>query len=549
MNEVLVEYDYVAKESDELTIKKGDIIKDVIKKTGGWWEGVLNNKKGMFPDNFVRSLDKDSVVLRNSKDVSRIRQCRVVFSYNQDHEDELNLQVGDVIDIIGEEEEGWWRGILNGKQGVFPSNFVKEIPFQPNPSNRLSSVNIGNENETKPPKLPSKPTKLLCEATYPYKAQNEDELSFKEGDIITIVNKESPDPGWWQGELNGKIGFFPDNFVVLISNSDSQNSSKEDRKSVTKAFPETGAIKTVSVASQRKSLEHKPEKKDADVNISNKSPPIPNKKPAVSIKKSPSGSGAGILSEIKKKIVDVVDGTSSSKIVQKEQSDYENAFDQVERKSLLSDVRATRVKAPGRRPPTTATLKDDQPPTISNGTAETEVQEQVGDSEVKPRLREWEKHKAPWLEEMKQNQVKRTMTSVETEEENKPTEKEVNIFQPVSPPNMKSKIPQEPEKHNQIPVRHSVPHIPNKDIPKELPVSTSQSVIIPKDSSSPKVSPVKPGMSKNLVSQADIIQRLEKLEETVQKQHQLIEDLRNRLQIEIEMRSFLQEKVMQNVQV
>ncbi|CAG9840613.1 unnamed protein product [Diabrotica balteata] len=94
MNEVIVEYDYTAKESDELTIKKGDIIKDVVKKPGGWWEGVLKDKKGMFPDNFVRPLDKDGVVFRNSKDVCRIKQCRVVFSYNQDHEDELNLKVG-----------------------------------------------------------------------------------------------------------------------------------------------------------------------------------------------------------------------------------------------------------------------------------------------------------------------------------------------------------------------------------------------------------------------------------------------------------------------
>lgn len=32
-------------------------------------------------------------------------------------------------------------------------------------------------------------------------------------------------------------------------------------------------------------------------------------------------------------------------------------------------------------------------------------------AEVKPKLREWEKHKAPWLEEMKLNQAKRTSTS------------------------------------------------------------------------------------------------------------------------------------------
>lgn len=156
-----MEHDYFAKEPDELTIKKGDIIKDVVKKSGGWWEGLLKDKRGMFPDNFVRLLDKDpSVVLRSKKDVSRIRQCRVVFSYSQEHEDELNLNVGDVIDIVGEVEEGWWKGTLNGKEGVFPSNFVEEIASQPTPSLR-EEASIG-VLELKAPKLPAKPGNFCC---------------------------------------------------------------------------------------------------------------------------------------------------------------------------------------------------------------------------------------------------------------------------------------------------------------------------------------------------------------------------------------------------
>lgn len=84
----------------------------------------------------------------------------MVFSYNQDHEDELNLKVGDVINIIGEEEEGWWRGVLNGKEGVFPSNFVEEItPAQnrPKPSNRDDLARISDPV----PALPAKPGKVL----------------------------------------------------------------------------------------------------------------------------------------------------------------------------------------------------------------------------------------------------------------------------------------------------------------------------------------------------------------------------------------------------
>jgi len=51
---------------------------------------------------------------------------------------------------------------------------------------------------------------------YSYTADNEDELSLNENEVITVLNKDLDDPGWWKGEVNGKIGLFPDNFVELL---------------------------------------------------------------------------------------------------------------------------------------------------------------------------------------------------------------------------------------------------------------------------------------------------------------------------------------------
>ena len=48
-------------------------------------------------------------------------------------------------------------------------------------------------------------------AIYTYVAQYEDELSFEEGDVITVLSKDEAD--WWKGELNGKSGVFPSNYV------------------------------------------------------------------------------------------------------------------------------------------------------------------------------------------------------------------------------------------------------------------------------------------------------------------------------------------------
>jgi len=57
----------------------------------------------------------------------------------------------------------------------------------------------------------------LARCFYSYKASNDDELSMEVGDIIVILSKTCEDEGWWRGELKGKSGVFPDNFVEIIS--------------------------------------------------------------------------------------------------------------------------------------------------------------------------------------------------------------------------------------------------------------------------------------------------------------------------------------------
>ena len=51
---------------------------------------------------------------------------------------------------------------------------------------------------------------------YSYTAENPDELSLQIGDVINVMETSLEDVGWWKGELNGKIGVFPDNFVTLV---------------------------------------------------------------------------------------------------------------------------------------------------------------------------------------------------------------------------------------------------------------------------------------------------------------------------------------------
>ncbi|KAG6459611.1 CD2-associated protein isoform X3 [Manduca sexta] len=397
-------------------------------------------------------------------------RCRAVYSYQPANPDELPLCVGDVLEVLGEVEEGWWQGRRQGRVGVFPSNFVVMLdPPQPAPPFEPA------------PALPPKPVKELCRVLFPYTAVNEDELTLAEGDVVTIVSKDAPDRGWWRGELHGRVGLFPDNFVQLLPTVTAEvEEKKPDRPppktsnsiypALNKHFEKTASVKELTTSkissTHKENTLSKESSTQSTVTLSTKTESeklIHNetvvdgtldgqvKKPPVPLKKSPTpiSSVGGLLSGLKNKMLsstdkekeksssttvssgsssggewDRPDGAASSKPTTNAATTAATTtstttttitnsssatFDHIERNSILNDPRAGRVKAPRRRPPS-QTLRDDTPQQIglSNGHEVVEKPPSDKAEEIKPRTREWEKHKAPWMEELKLNQAKKT---------------------------------------------------------------------------------------------------------------------------------------------
>lgn len=58
--------------------------------------------------------------------------------------------------------------------------------------------------------------------------QNATCLSFRAGQVIHVLNKDPS--GWWDGELEGRRGWFPSNYVNLESEYWSDDSPKETRR-------------------------------------------------------------------------------------------------------------------------------------------------------------------------------------------------------------------------------------------------------------------------------------------------------------------------------
>lgn len=506
MGEYVVEYDYEAVHEDELTMRVGDVIKNVKKlDEEGWMEGEINGKRGAFPDNFVKEVKKDaepkeenipkreksgnvaSLVQRmsvigipgmgpppptkSSKKKFRKRQCKALFDYIPQNEDELELKVGDILDITEEVEEGWWSGTISGRSGLFPSNFVKELELSDDgesqessedtaepaaatvasPASPISSPAINSEvpplsvaqpkkimgvgfgdifkegsvklktrmpnsdpdikKPDKPSPTPTPPTKIArtpssdlprtetdskpkaketCRALYNYDGTNDDELSFREGDIIHLISKDSGDPGWWRGELNGKEGVFPDNFAAIIQDSEKEKPKKPPPpvKSPVVPKPELrlGEKRFTppkpEERDEKPSLEPKPSKPAAPqvppkkpilVNKSNSLvkpacvPPKRPEKPAFSTPPSkPNGdsplsrpkSEPEPLSKTKMDLEQILSRPKSAEVepsavkIPREHAPSEVSFDDVVTTSEnLSHPTASRPKMPGKRPP------------------------------------------------------------------------------------------------------------------------------------------------------------------------------------------------------
>jgi len=84
-----------------------------------------------------------------------------------------------------------------------------------------SGADLRNIRNPVPP--PRQPNNFVvgrkCRALYDCEADNEDELTFEEGDIILVINEDTEDENWMEGCLMtdpGKRGLFPVSFVHML---------------------------------------------------------------------------------------------------------------------------------------------------------------------------------------------------------------------------------------------------------------------------------------------------------------------------------------------
>lgn len=94
--------------------------------------------------------------------------------------------------------------ILRVQSNAFDNNYTSTT----NGSN--SEPSAPSEWEIEPP--PVQDAGIPVKALYDFQGIEDDELNFKEGDVLTQLSSQD-DQGWCQGRFQGKVGHFPGSYV------------------------------------------------------------------------------------------------------------------------------------------------------------------------------------------------------------------------------------------------------------------------------------------------------------------------------------------------
>ncbi|KAG0992490.1 hypothetical protein G6F26_009102 [Rhizopus arrhizus] len=121
-----------------------------------------------------------------------VQVCKALYDYDARTEDEITVKENDTLYVIEKEDDDWWKAQLKqasgeegGPIGLVPAQYLEEVT----PIGRVR-------------------------ADYDYQAQQEEEISFEEGDEMDLLERDDPD--WYLVKhIHGQVGLAPSNYVQL----------------------------------------------------------------------------------------------------------------------------------------------------------------------------------------------------------------------------------------------------------------------------------------------------------------------------------------------
>ncbi|GFN86286.1 growth factor receptor-bound protein 2 [Plakobranchus ocellatus] len=210
-------WDFEATQPDEMSFRRGNVLSVISMEDGGWYKAVMGNRTGFIPSTYIKLENhdwyKDPITREEAEQYILkvnslgsyiypdgyflIRKSHREFALSVKHEDTVQH-----FKILTDS---------NNKFYIWPNTVFPSI-------NQLvqyyHSENVSGDHR--------RVIQLQCvaeelyEAVYDFQPANDEEVELRRGDVIRLVCRS--DENWWEGEVRGRTGFFPRNYVRRVDN-------------------------------------------------------------------------------------------------------------------------------------------------------------------------------------------------------------------------------------------------------------------------------------------------------------------------------------------
>nr|XP_036880732.1 growth factor receptor-bound protein 2-like [Manis javanica] len=212
--QAIAKYDFRATRDDELSFKRGDILKVLNKNCDwNWYKAELNGKDGFIPKNYVEMKPHPWFFGK----IPRAKAEELLGKQRQDgaflvRESEsapgqlaLSVRCGNAVQHFRV------RRAAAGEYFLWAERFssLKELVDYHRSTSVSRSQQIFLRDIEQVPQQPAHVQALLD-----FDPQEDGELGFRRGDVIRVL--DNSDPNWWKGACRGQTGMFPRNYVTPV---------------------------------------------------------------------------------------------------------------------------------------------------------------------------------------------------------------------------------------------------------------------------------------------------------------------------------------------
>lgn len=240
-------YDFSATAGDELSFRKGDVIK-ILGTNDDWFRAEINGMEGFVPRNYIvttfPSWYKENTSRQSAQDELMCQPIGAFiirgsqsspgdFSISVRHENDVqHFKVmrdrqgryylwSEMFTSLNKLVDYYTHNSISKQSRVFlltdqrsSSDFLHRKPTEAPPFRqerqdyRSLAPPVARPSQ---PSLPPQVSALHVRAMYDFTAEDADELNFQAGDVIEVLDQS--DRSWWKGVLRGRTGLFPVNYT------------------------------------------------------------------------------------------------------------------------------------------------------------------------------------------------------------------------------------------------------------------------------------------------------------------------------------------------